>query len=303
MSRILDEFHSTPWAIIPSHLQTIAAVLHRWSAGMKLTEAEIINAVGSAPVEAQARRNAARSMRGVAVIPVYGPLAQRGNVQDISGPGVTSTQRLAATFREALADSSADSIVFDIDSPGGAVSGISELAAEIREARGKKPIIAHANSLAASAAYYIASAADEIVVTPGGQVGSIGVFASHQDVSAALENEGVKITLISAGEHKVEANPYEPLTDEARATMQSMVDQYYDDFVSAVASGRGVTNADVLERYGQGRVFTAKDALGRGMVDRIESFDQTISRLRAGEPRRSGFAARKRRLDIESLAT
>lgn len=302
MSRVLDEFYSSPWAIVPSYLETMAVVLERWASGIKLTEAEIYNAVGTAPEAAAQRRQAAQRTKGVAVIPVYGALAQRATMQNVSGPGVTSTQGLAQQFRDALDNPRAGSIVFDIDSPGGSVFGINELATEIRAARGAKRIVAVANSLAASAAYYIASSADEIVVTPGGQVGSIGVFAAHRDHSAKDEAAGVKTTLISAGKYKTEGNPYEPLSDEGADAMQEMVDEIYADFISSVAAGRGVSTAKVEDSFGQGRVVSARQAIDRGMADRIDTLDATIERLlRPSGP--SARARAERYHQIESLNT
>ena len=303
MSRLLAEFYSTPWAIEPAYLRTIEAVLLRWSRGERLTDLELYNAIGNAPAQAQARREAAEQTRGVAVIPVYGPIVQRASMQDLSGPGVTSTSQLSKQIRTVLADRSVDSVILDIDSPGGSVGGVSELAAEIRAARAEKQIIAHANSFAASAAYWLASAAEEIVVTPGGQVGSIGVFAAHEDHSERLSREGISVSLISAGKYKTEGNPYEPLSESAREHMQATVDQYHADFVGAVADGRGVSSETVRDDFGQGRMFLAQEAVDRGMADRIESLDNTIARLRSSDSHRAEFEARDRALKLESLST
>jgi signal peptide peptidase SppA len=169
--------------------------------------------------------------------------------------------------------------VLDIDSPGGSIAGITELAAEIRSARGAKPIVAVANTLAASAAYWLGSQADQFVVTPSGHVGSIGVYAVHQDVSKMLDEAGVKMTIVSAGPHKTEGNEFEPLTDEARAEIQARVDASYDQFVEDVAAGRNVPVATVRADFGGGRVLTARDALKAGMVDRVETLAQTIQRV------------------------
>src|SRR5690606_4285100 len=137
-------------------------------------------------------------------------------VTDISGPGGTSTEQFGSWFDAALRDPAVSAIVIDVDSPGGTVTGVAELAEQIFEARGKKPIYAIANALAASAAYWIASAAEELWVTPSGDVGSIGVYAMHEDISEMEAEMGLKVTLISAGEYKTEGNPHEPLGDEAR---------------------------------------------------------------------------------------
>ena len=158
-------------------------------------------------------------------------------VDDISGPGGTSTERLGHQIDAAVNDDSIKTIILDIDSPGGSVAGVPEVADKIFKARDKKPVVAVANSMAASAAYWIGSAAQELVVIPSGMVGSIGVISAHTDVSKFEENQGFKTTLITAGKFKAEGNMFEPLGTEALESIQSVVDEYYDSFVSAVAPG------------------------------------------------------------------
>uniref|UniRef100_UPI002625CC0E S49 family peptidase n=1 Tax=Ferrovum sp. TaxID=2609467 RepID=UPI002625CC0E len=174
-----------------------------------------------------------------------------------------------------------EQILIDIDSPGGSVYGVEELAAQILAARGQKPVVAVANSLAASAAYWIGSAASEFYCTPGGEVGSIGVWQAHEDLSDALKYEGIDVTLISAGKFKVEGNPYEPLTAEATAFLQSRVDDYYNAFVAAVAQARAVNTDEVSNGMGQGRVLGASAALTLNMIDGIMTFDQVVSLMQS----------------------
>lgn len=294
MNRLLTAFYNSPWAIIPDRLPIMRAVIERWSTGVKLSAAEIDAAVGDAPKEAAARR-AQVAPRGVGVIPILGIVAQR-TAGDVSTPG-TATDRVRNQFASMMNDSTIDAIVLDIDSPGGSVFGVQELAADIFAARGQKKVVAVANSLAASAAYWIGSAADEFSVTVGGEVGSIGVVAAHEDHSAELAAKGIDVTLISAGKFKVEGNPFGPLDDDARAAIQSSVDDYYSAFVSAVAKHRGVTTADVTAGFGEGRCVGAQKALASNMVDRIETFDAAISRLmtkpRALAPKRRAGTVRR----------
>jgi signal peptide peptidase SppA len=160
---------------------------------------------------------------------------------------------------------------------------VPELAEEIRSARGKKPIIAVSNASMASAAYWIGSAASELVVTPSGQVGSIGVFSIHEDHSKQLAEEGVAVTLIRAGKYKTEGNPFEPLSDEARAAVQGEVDRYYSLFTRDVAKGRRVDVEAVRNGFGQGRMVNAQDALKLGMVDRVATLDDVLSEVLAGK--------------------
>lgn len=231
-------------------------------------------------MRAAARDNGGqRYGRGVGVIQVRGAISQH-EAGDLSSLlfGGASTEGIARAFREFMADDAIGKIVFDIDSPGGTAAGVSELANEIRAARGVKPTVAVANSMSASAAYWPFTGVDAFYAAPGALVGSIGVYAMHVDYSEHLAQEGVKPTFIAAGEHKVEGNEFEPLADDARAHIQSIVDDTYAQFVADVAKGRGVSEATVRNSYGKGRVLTAKQAKAAGMIDGIYTLEQAISR-------------------------
>jgi signal peptide peptidase SppA len=279
---LVAEFLATPWALMPERLHALASVVMRWSAGISAEADNMIRVQADRVIRETRRQTAsAQSAGGIAVLPLYGVVTQRGNmVEDVSGPGSTSTQQFSSALRQFLADDTVGQILIDIDSPGGSVYGVAELADEIQSARTQKPVVAVANSLAASAAYWIGCSASEFYVTPGGEVGSIGVWQAHQDYSKALEESGVKTTLISAGKFKVEGNPYSPLDDEAQSFMQSRVDDYYAAFTKAVARGRGVPIAQVRDGMGQGRVLGADAALAQNMVDGIATFDDVLKKMR-----------------------
>lgn len=301
---LLSEFLSTPWALMPERLKVMAGVLTRWSAGESPSD-EILFQVNSDRLVRDTRKQfaASSSGSGIAVLPLYGVVTQRGNmVDDISGPGSSSTQQFTAALRQVLADDTVGQILIDIDSPGGSVYGVAELASEIIKARAQKPVIAVANSLAASAAYWIGCSASEFYVTPGGEVGSIGVWQAHFDYSKALEEEGVKPTLISAGKYKVEGNPYVPLVAEAQAFMQSRVDDYYNAFIKAVAKGRNVPIADVRSGMGEGRVLGADAALAQNMVDGIATFDEVLSKMQKDARAKSPRGASRLQQARDSLA-
>ena len=278
---LIAEFLSTPWALMPERLNAVSAVMARWSSHSPAT-AEVLAGIDTDRLAREARRQTATSVTGggIAVLPLYGVITQRGNmIEDVSGPGSVSTQKFAAALRQALADESVSQILIDIDSPGGSVYGVAELADEIVAARAQKPIIAIANSLAASAAYWIGCSASEFYVTPGGEVGSIGVWQAHFDYSQALAAEGVTPTLISAGTYKVEGNPYAPLEPEAQAFMQSRVDDYYLAFCKGVARGRDVPIARVRNSMGQGRVLGADAAIEQGMIDGAITLEGMLNKL------------------------
>jgi signal peptide peptidase SppA len=278
---LVAEFLATPWALMPERLSALAAVISRWSQGTPASDAAKFQ-IQTDRVLRDTRRqtSAAISGGGIAVIPIYGVITQRGNmVDDVSGPGMVSTQLVTQMLRQAVADDAVSQILLDIDSPGGSVYGVSELGDAILSARAQKPVVAIANSLAASAAYWVGSQASEFYVTAGGEVGSIGVWQAHFDYSQALAAEGVTPTLISAGKFKVEGNPYAPLSEEAQGFMQSRVDDYFLGFTKAIAKGRNLPIAQVRDGMGQGRVLGADAALAQSMVDGIASFDQVLSKM------------------------
>lgn len=271
-SFVLQAFMETPWAIMPNKLAKLQEIVERHVSGEKLEAEEI-----QARIHGAARPDERRA-NSVAILPLFGTIFPRANLMTQMS-GATSAEQFGARFDELLRDPEVGAIVLDVNSPGGQVSGVSEVAKKIFEARGQKPIVAVSNHLMASAAYWIGSAADEIVVTPSGDVGSIGVFAGHTDWSVALHNEGIKVTLISAGKYKTEGNPYESLSEEARTAIHARVNDIYGDFVEAVARNRGVNVAAVRGGFGEGRVVGAKQAISFGMADRIETLDETIDRL------------------------
>lgn len=297
-----------PWAIMPDRLEAIAEVIERRVEGIRLSPEEIAgikgerrpngvatlfdaNTLQAADMSAASSSGSAPAASVIAVISFFGIVAQHASqVDDISGPGGTSTERVANSYRAAKADPSVKAIVINFDSPGGNVSGVQALADEIFNGRGEKPVVAQVNSLCASAAYWVASSCDEIVMTPGAMAGSIGVYTLHQDMSKAVDAAGLKFTFISKGKYKVEGNSLEPLSEEAAQASQSQVDAYYSDFVSAVARGRGVSTDDVVGGFGEGRVVKDKQAVKAGMADRVDTLDGTIRRLASAKKSSSAKA-------------
>ena len=270
-----------PWNITPRMLSVVAGILARREAldvaPTPALEAEHREAIQAAIAN---RKNLPQPRVGsVAVIPVHGVLAPRGDAfSDASG--ITSYARLSQQLRKAVADKGVRNVVLDIDSPGGSVAGNQEFAAEVMRARTQKPIVAVAQYLAASAGYQIASAATEIVAAPSAQVGSIGTYSIHNDLSAALEKFGIKRTYISAGTGKVDGNETGPLTEGALARRQKSVNEAYDAFVNTVVRGRGegTSEAKVRDTWGA-HVYGAREAKDLGLVDKIATLDQTLERL------------------------
>ncbi|GGA80750.1 hypothetical protein GCM10011507_34960 [Edaphobacter acidisoli] len=262
------------WAMRPENLKALEALVRVGAARSVLGATE--EAILAAALGIQAARSArlASGAKGsVAVIPVYGTVSRFG--------WGASTLQLAGQLRQAVGDPNVGAIVLDIDSPGGTVEGVDELASEIRAARGQKKIIACTGGMCASAAYYLASACSEIVVAPSALIGSVGVYSIHEDDSQYLDNLGIRVTLISYGENKTNGNPYEPLGDGARQDMQQMVDDFGGMFEAAVAKGRKTSQANVHATYGQGKVFGAKQAVKIGMADTVATLDEVLARYGA----------------------
>lgn len=286
------EFRQTPWAVRPETLATITALLRghvsaeeaRERVGRQGPEAEAEAAERAAAAQQAAMRTG--SIAGaVAVISLRGLITPRGSFLSMLFGGGGGLQAFRRNLRDALSNDDIASILIDIDSPGGSTDLVAETANEIRSARGTKPIVAIANTWAASAAYWLGSQADELVVTPSGEVGSIGVFCIHEDWSKWNEEFGINVTYIKAGKFKTEGNPDEPLTEEAEAAIQAKVDEFYGMFVADVAKGRGATASAVRAGYGEGRMVTAKQAVALGMADRVDTYEGTVEKLVRGKAR------------------
>jgi signal peptide peptidase SppA len=282
LDHLLAWARTTPWAIRPDYGETIFSILARRAAGMRLSQDEIESRVAEKRAEFDARAAGAvkASRGGLAVVPVLGVISPRASAIEQSS-GMTSPESIGAAFDAALADPNVSTILLDVNSPGGSVQGVTELASKIRAS--SKPVVAQVNYLAASAAYWLASQADEVIASPSAEVGSIGVYAMHEDVSAATDKAGVKVSLISAGKNKVESNPFAPLSEDARAHLQAQVDEMYSMFTADVAKGRGVPRSVAAgPKFGEGRTLLAKAALDAGMVDRVATFEETLSRFANG---------------------
>lgn len=263
---------NTVWAIMPDKLEAICAVLTMKVDNEFRSEAEIDAIV------AQRRNDKARNAGTIGILPLMGTIAHRMGSLEASSGG-TSSEAFAADFDRMVDDSAIDAILLDIDSPGGTVHGVTELAERIFEARGTKPIFGLANSMAASAAYWIGSAVDKLYVTPSGMVGSIGVVAVHTDMSASDEQLGFKFTVLTAGEHKAEAHPHAPLSEDAKDNILRDLDAFHTMFIDDVARNRGTSKLAVKRDFGKGRTVLAADAMAAGMVDGIATFEEVIGKL------------------------
>lgn len=290
--KLLDVL-TAPWAIEPAKLLEIQAIYATHLRGDKIDIAAIEQKLGR-PLTNEAKGYTIQD--GVAVLPIEGVIAKRANLfSQISG-GV-STELAGRDLKAALNDPAVHSIVLAIDSPGGTVDGTISLADLV--ASSAKPIVTLASGTMASAAYWIGSAANAAYITDATTVvGSIGVVATHTDVSKAQATQGVKTTEIAAGKYKRIASSYEPLSTEGRQTIQDQVDYTYALFVDAVAKQRGVSADKVLSDMADGRIFIGQQAIDAGLVDGVSTLDALVAQLNANRasgqnPTRAGAAQPK----------
>lgn len=229
-------------------------------------------AIGQAITSAAAP--AVERSQSVAIVRVRGPLLHRATAT-MCGGRVDGYDGITSRFQAAL-DSDADSVLLDIDSPGGSVAGLFEAMRSMRAAKAAsgKRVVAFANELAASAAFGIASVADEIVTPETGKVGSIGILAVHEDLSGAAEKVGAKYTIVRAPAGKAEGHPFEPLQAATRARWQSEISELAESFASLVGAGLGKTGAQLLAL--DGRTYRGAEAKAKGLAHRVGGADVAL---------------------------
>ena len=289
-SRVMTEFNTRPAYVVTGSATQTRELESAVTAAVRM--------LGEADSDAQDREHGARMTatlaayglgspapnkpfafaNGVAVIPVHGVLINRF---PSSWGFVTGYDFIRRQTAEAAADPDVQVIAYDIHSPGGTVAGCPETYSAILAMRGTKKTVAIVDSAAYSAAFYLASAADRIAVTPSGGVGSIGVVAARWDMTKMAEEFGVKVTFIHAGKYKLDGNPMTEMSDDEKKRIKATVDSAYDGFVSAVAAGRGISEDAV--RATEAACFDAEEALQAGLVNDIMTPDMALQAALASE--------------------
>jgi signal peptide peptidase SppA len=273
--RIVQALTTEPWAITEDMYSLILdRVLNHAETDVRALETQM-----GRPLDNTGNRV---TMRGrTAVLGIDGPLVRYGSVFD-SVSGLTSVEFLARDLETALADPKVENVVLNINSPGGQVDGINALSDFIRASQDRKPIYAYVDGLAASAAYWIASATERIVAEEASRVGSIGVIASVMDNSAAQERQGLKrYTIVSSQSPK---KGLSVSSADGRSQLQAMVDSAAELFISKVAAFRGVTPERVTSDFGQGFVVTTGEARKAGMIDGVSPFEGFLKGLAERAP-------------------
>lgn len=256
---IIEAIAAEPWAITRDALDVILSIANRE------TDIEALETRIGRPLK-NTRNVTVRD--GAAIIPIVGPIFHRANLfTRISG--ATSNDILALDINAALDDPQVQQIILSIDSPGGQVAGTSELADMIFAARDRKPITAYIEARGASGAYWIASAADEIVINSTAMAGSIGVvMVTH----AGKDKDEIEIVSSNAPNKRVDAS-----TDAGRAELQRIVNRLEVEFVETISRNRSVSIDKVLADFGQGGILIGSDAVVAGMADRVGSFESILA--------------------------
>jgi len=267
--------YGQPWAIHGEsykHIQGVAASIVK--DGASETFAKAIGREVSGDFMPEVRD-------GVAIIKISGVLMQNPGMIEMLFFGAANMKLIESNIVKAANNPDVEGILLDIDSPGGTVAGTQRLGRVIYENRAEKPIIAFTPSMMASAAYWIGSASNGIVAEESAEVGSIGVIITHVDQSKYNNDIGLKVTHIVAGKDKALGSPHEPLDARGKEYLQGLVNDSYTLFKDAVKLQRGnkIKNVD---NVATGRVFTAKDALSKGLIDKIGVIEDAILLIKEG---------------------
>lgn len=295
-ARILQAFAAEMWAIQPGALQQMAAILARHQAPLDSTQEqpawlkrdyELMAGPGTQRLAGTSRTFL---IDGVAVMPITGPIFPRANMMT-EFSGATSISMLAADYQRALTSDEVGAVLFMIDSPGGAVSGIQAFADQVASGAKKKLTSAFVAGTAASAAYWIASAAGEIAIDRTGIVGSIGVVAGVPVQVAPDGNGDMWLEIVSTNAPNKRPDP---MSEEGLAEIVSTLDALETLFIADVARGRGTTATKVKAEFGAGGVKVGADAVKAGMADKVQSYDATLTALRREVANQRKMATLKR---------
>jgi signal peptide peptidase SppA len=275
LARLATRVFGTPLLIQPDKLEVIlSAVGPRFVIdGFPVAVPEL-----SAHAEQLDRETLAVTPDGLAIIDISGSLVNRSSWLDAQS-GMTSYAQIRGELEAAMASPAIRGILLHIDSNGGECAGCFDLADAIFAMRGAKPIWAVVDDSAFSAAYMLASAADQVFVSRTGGVGSIGVVATHVDASGWDEKAGLKYTMLTAGAHKKDFNAHEPLSEGARSQLQAEIDRLYGLFVDTVARNRGMPAEAV--RATEARLYFGEGAVAARLADAVFPFDQAAAQMAA----------------------
>lgn len=198
------------------------------------------------------------------------PLGERVGVVELRG-FILDARPTVEALRELAAEDEVKAVVLRVDSPGGVIAPSQEIHDEVRRTAGRKPVVVSMGALAASGGYYVSAPATRIVANPGTATGSIGVIAQFKDFHVLFDKLGLRSEVVKSGPFKDSGSPFREMTEQERAVFQGLIDDLFDQFVSAVAEGRGM-DAEEVRDLADGRVYSGRQALGLGLVDELGGF-------------------------------
>lgn len=303
LSAVIAAIRAERWAILPEYLEAIEAI------ALRAMQSDVLARVAADGHEARLTetRQAVAAMGerldgsttatvrdGAAVVPVLGPIFPRANMASSSAGG-SGLDAIMRDFRVALNAPNVDRIVMLFDSPGGVVSGLGEAAEAIRAST--KPVIAYVTGISASAAYWLASQASEIVMDPSASVGSIGVVATRSQQVGPDASGRVATEIVSSN---APLKRPDPNSEEGRAALQAEVDAIEAVFIGDVAKGRKVSTSTVRAEFGRGAMVAAKTAIEGGMADRIGTLEGVLGKGRRTGPAGSGRSRALAAAEVET---
>lgn len=301
--KIAEMLFNRPLMISESKLNVI---LHALGPRFNLDMTALQPNIGLAPISDQERNRAGyKAAGGIGIIGIYGPLMHRVMASDYPSGGPTTYAEIRRAFDLAMVDDAVQSIVLDIDSPGGEVHGVFDLADHIFQSRGQKTITAVINESAYSAGYLLASSAERIIIPRTGGAGSIGVIATHADFSRAEDAAGITVTHVYAGARKADFSPHQPLGDEAHGMLQGMVNDTYEMFADTVARNRKMSVKAV--KATEAGMYEGKKAVAAGLADEVQAADKAIATSRGktrsmiSASKSAHITNKETRMDIQQL--
>ncbi|MCP2080745.1 UNVERIFIED_ORG: ClpP class serine protease [Methylorubrum zatmanii] len=298
MTRALHALTAEPWAIRPDYLHHLASLAtldrieraeRRSAEGEAWVRQDLQATVGGPVRRLDGARYAVTTADGVAIVPITGPIFPRANLMTEMSGSVSATM-VANDLRLAQANPDVGAIMLLVDSPGGSPTGMNALADQIYAMRGRKRVLAHVSGAAASAAYWLATAASELVVEKTGMVGSIGVVAAVSKQVEPDASGSLSIEIVSSSAPNKRPDPQ---TDDGAAEIRAILDGIEAQFIADVARGRGTTVAKVKSDFGAGGMKIGAAAVAAGMADRVQTYERSLSELaRTASTERRARAAR-----------
>ena len=278
---ILEYMTSQTWAVEPDTLGRMIEIVDRHVSGIKLTGEQLQEAIGASDIKAEDQDGEVRfdTATATAIIPVAGVIAKHSRmVNGISTPRGASIETLSRQLAEAVDDSHVESILLHIESPGGSIAGLMDFADDVFEASKIKPVVAFADDLACSAAYWIGSQAPQFFANKSALVGSIGVYSLIMDSSKAFDKAGIKMHIIRSGANKGVGAQGVKVTDKQVGVIQGIIDAHFESFLAAIIRGRGANGPDEkqLRKLADGRLFVAAEAKSNKLIDGISTLNQVL---------------------------